>query len=95
MPHRINSWLLTCTLALGTLLIMVGVRPELRSRDHSGPGVALQAVGHTLTWSSATVLAVRMARSSRNTIQQEQRERELAYARARLQSRPGGPSDPA
>lgn len=83
MLQRVNSWLLFCVMTVGVFLLMVGARPGLQATDHhGGAGPTVSIVGHSLTWTSAAVLAVRMLRSSRSGIQHEQRERELNYARA-------------
>jgi hypothetical protein len=80
MLRRINSWVLSCVLGVGVLLLMIGARPELQPTEHrDGRGPTVTIVGHALTWSTASVLTVRMVRATRRSLQREQLEREREF----------------
>jgi hypothetical protein len=77
MRVPLSSWSLFIIMTLGLIVLLVGQRPELAGPEgRGGPGKTVQIVGHSIAWSAAAVLTVRMIRSARSasqeTIQHEQ-----------------------
>lgn len=67
MRVPVSSWSLFIIMTLGLIVLLVGQRPELQaSEDGPGPGKAVRIVGHSITWSAAAALTVRMVRSARS-----------------------------
>jgi hypothetical protein len=55
-------------MTVGLIVLLVGQRPELaESEGRGGPGKLVQIVGHSVAWSAAAVLTVRMIRSARSS----------------------------
>jgi hypothetical protein len=68
----ISSWTLFIITTFGLILLLVAERPELqRDEGRTGPGQAVQIVGHTITWGAASVLTVRMIRYARQRTKAE------------------------
>lgn len=67
MRVPVSSWSLFIIMTLGLIVLLVGQRPELQGSEEEGPGPgkAVQIVGHSISWSAAAVLTVRMIRSAR------------------------------
>jgi hypothetical protein len=69
MRVPLSSWSLFIIMTLGLIVLLVGQRPELaRPEGRGGPGKVVQIVGHSIAWSAAAVLTVRMIRSVRRGI---------------------------
>jgi hypothetical protein len=67
MRVPVSSWSLFIILTLGLIVLLVGQRPELQGAEgERGPGRGVRIVGHSITWSAAAVLTVRMIRSARS-----------------------------
>lgn len=78
MRVPISSWSLFIIMTLGLIVLLVGQRPELQaSEDGPGPAKAVQIVGHSITWSAAAALAVRMVRSARSSSSSDAGQSEL------------------
>ncbi|MFO7566397.1 MAG: hypothetical protein R6X02_27390 [Enhygromyxa sp.] len=73
-----NTWTVFWGLALGLILLMVSVRPELQPRPghEDAPGSKIAVAGHVLSWTTGAVLGYRMVRGVR-----EANKRELAARR--------------
>jgi hypothetical protein len=62
----ISSWTLFIITTLGLVMLLVAERPALQGPEgQPGPARVVRIIGHTLAWSAAAALAVRMVRSSR------------------------------
>jgi hypothetical protein len=72
MRVPLSSWTLFIIMTLGLIVLLVGQRPELSGPEgRSGAGKTVQIVGHSIAWSAAAVLTVRMIRSARSSSNQE------------------------
>lgn len=70
MLDKLNdTWTLFCGFALGLILLMVSLRPQLQARPghEDAPGSKIAIAGHVLTWSTGAVLSYRMVRYVRET----------------------------
>lgn len=67
MRVPLSSWSLFIITTLGLIVLLIGQRPELAGSEDEGPGPgrAVRIVGHSISWSAAAVLTVRMIRSAR------------------------------
>ena len=96
MQKRISSWVLFWVMCVGVMILMIGQRPSLQARgQQDGPGPTIRIAGHSLTWTAAAALTVRMARSTRASLRDEaaQRQREFEAAQTRTAQRPPEPRE--
>jgi hypothetical protein len=78
MRVPLSSWSLFIIMTLGLIVLLVGQRPELAgSEGRDGPGKVVQIIGHSIAWSSAAVLTVRMIRSARSNPDSQANQHEL------------------
>ena len=78
MRVPISSWSLFIITTMGLIVLLIGQRPELAgSEGRGGPGKVVQIVGHSIAWSAAAVLTVRMIRSARSSSDSEAGQHEL------------------
>lgn len=86
LEKHLNSWTTFCGLAVGIVLLMLSVRPELQARpghEDNAPGDKIAIAGHVLTWTTGTVLTYRMVRYVR-----EANKRESAEGKPEVGTRP-------
>lgn len=78
MRVPISSWSLFIITTMGLIVLLIGQRPELAgSEGRGGPGKVVQIVGHSIAWSAAAVLTVRMIRSARSSSDPQAGQSEL------------------
>ena len=67
LRRLVNSWTVFFVMVFGILLLMLSMRPDLQPRPGhpDAPAPTIELIGHVLTWTTGSVLAIRAIRDSR------------------------------